>query len=128
VIRLIHWAPALIQAVLIITLSNQSNPPGADLGPDYVLHALGYGVLGIAVAWGQTQGLRHQYTLRAAWIGWLLCSVFGISDELHQWFIPGRSTSFSDWLADTVGSGIAIWMTFAALKAYRKWREPGAAP
>ena len=33
----------------------------------------------------------------------LICSLYALSDELHQYFIPGRFASFSDWLLDIIG-------------------------
>jgi len=30
-------------------------------------------------------------------------AAFGAVDEWHQRFIPGRSTEFADWLADSIG-------------------------
>ncbi|RKY01797.1 antibiotic resistance protein VanZ, partial [Candidatus Poribacteria bacterium] len=32
-------------------------------------------------------------------------AVFGATDELHQYFVPGREASPFDWMAD-VGGGI----------------------
>ncbi len=34
----------------------------------------------------------------------LCCSLYGISDEWHQSFVPGRDSSIGDWLADTAGA------------------------
>ncbi len=34
----------------------------------------------------------------------ILGCLYGMTDELHQYFVPGRSTSATDWLADTVGT------------------------
>ena len=32
-----------------------------------------------------------------------IVSVYGIIDEIHQYFVPGRHASVLDWLADTLG-------------------------
>jgi len=42
----------------------------------------------------------------------LFCLLFGISDELHQCFIPGRSCSIGDLLADTAGAVIVVSLWF----------------
>lgn len=39
---------------------------------------------------------------------WLFCVVYAISDEFHQWFIPGRSSELRDVIIDSVGAGIGI--------------------
>lgn len=36
------------------------------------------------------------------------CSIYGMSDELHQSFVPGRDADVVDWLADTLGALIAL--------------------
>lgn len=35
-------------------------------------------------------------------------SLFGITDELHQSFTPGRSVDVWDWVADTIGAAVAV--------------------
>ena len=36
-----------------------------------------------------------------------IVSAYGIIDELHQSFVPGRSCSIFDWMADTSGAFLA---------------------
>ena len=38
--------------------------------------------------------------------------LYGLSDEFHQWFIPGRSATFGDVLADTLGGGFGGLLLF----------------
>ncbi|PKN29168.1 MAG: hypothetical protein CVU64_09600 [Deltaproteobacteria bacterium HGW-Deltaproteobacteria-21] len=33
---------------------------------------------------------------------------YGLSDEIHQFFVPNRSTSLADFFADTLGVAAAI--------------------
>lgn len=35
----------------------------------------------------------------------MISFLYGLSDEFHQWFIPGRSATLGDVLADTLGGG-----------------------
>ena len=30
--------------------------------------------------------------------------MYGVVDETHQYFVPGRSSSVGDWIADIVGA------------------------
>lgn len=42
----------------------------------------------------------------------LFCILYAVSDEFHQYFVPGRSTEFSDILMDTIGSVVGIGLYF----------------
>lgn len=43
-----------------------------------------------------------------------LTSIYAVSDEIHQLFVPGRSCQISDWLLDTCG-GIAGALLFTVI-------------
>jgi len=40
------------------------------------------------------------------------CSLYGLSDEWHQSYVPGRQSDAMDWLADSIGGGLAAMMMF----------------
>ena len=37
----------------------------------------------------------------------LICFLYSLTDEYHQYFVPGRTSLFTDCLIDTTGSIIA---------------------
>ena len=39
----------------------------------------------------------------------ILCVLYSISDEVHQYFVPGRNAGVIDVLIDTVGSSLGVW-------------------
>ena len=43
-------------------------------------------------------------------------SLYGLSDEWHQSFVPGRVADYKDWLADTLGASIAITLLHITIK------------
>lgn len=55
--------------------------------------------------------LLNKYSLFAALI---FASLYGASDELHQFFVPGRTCEFFDWLADAVGAifGVLVFLIY----------------
>jgi VanZ family protein len=113
----LHWLPAVGFAALIFSFSHQSDPPGAALGPDYVLHALAYGVFGLTLVWGMTSGIQSRLTPRGALTCWVIATVYGTLDEFHQSFIPARSATWSDVAADSIGAGLAIGAAYLVLRA-----------
>jgi VanZ family protein len=85
---------------------------------DWVAHFCMYGVLGVLLARAaRVSGWPWRWLVLVA----LGISVFGVLDELHQLFIPGRSAEVSDWLMDTAGSATGI-VTFALAMRYDFWR------
>lgn len=83
-----------------------------DLSPpwDKLYHAGNFGVLA---------GLLYLATGRA-WLAVLLASAYGVSDELHQAYVPGRSADVLDWLADTTGATFAVLLIFFFTRRRRK--------
>lgn len=42
------------------------------------------------------------------WIPLGLIVFYGMTDEVHQLFVPNRTFSLEDWLADIVGAGLGV--------------------
>ena len=111
---------------LLFYLSHQ---PGLDTpmlfsGQDKVLHAVVYGLLGLLLLAAQPRQAQG-YSWRQVGISTLIASLYGLSDEIHQYFIPGRSSEVLDWVADTLGALIGAFL-LAWLS--RKWKSAGAVP
>lgn len=115
-----HWVPSLLWAALIFSLSHMSAPPGTSLAPDYVGHFLIYGCLALTLIWGITAGFRQLLTGRRVLIVWLLATLYGISDEVHQSFIPERHASLQDVVVNTLGALIFSLGVYFAQAAYRR--------
>jgi VanZ family protein len=95
-------------AALIFLASSRSQLAGPSMpGSDKVVHFAVYGLLGTLI-------VRLGRGSRSAWIAVLLVSAYGMSDEWHQSFTPGRSVEVADWLADTLGGALAVGL-------YRLW-------
>jgi VanZ family protein len=80
---------------------------------DKAAHAMEYAGLGAltlrALARGKLAGVR-----RGVVIGALLVAVFyGLSDEAHQYFVPGRDCDLRDVAADAFGAGVAVGAIWA---------------
>lgn len=86
-----------------------SHQPAQDLPPlfmyqDIVFHFLSYCIL----AYFFSRALKHSNTAlsHAKIIIFSVCFgvLYGASDELHQFFIPGRNSAFTDVMIDGLGS------------------------
>ena len=94
------WAVAL--AVTVILASHRSSVAAPAVNYfDKAAHFCVYGLLATLVQ----RALRGP---RAGWLAVLLVSLFGVTDEVHQSFVPGRSSEVGDWLADTLGAALAV--------------------
>jgi VanZ family protein len=121
--RILHWLPAAALAILIFYLSSQSDPPGADLGPDYLLHSWGYALFGASLLWGLTAGLREKLVRAVIFTAWVMAVLYGASDEIHQSFVPGRDPSWFDLTADSVGAAVGIIVLSIVLLRTRGSRQ-----
>jgi VanZ family protein len=105
----------------IFWLSNQQTLPMPSMFEfqDKVMHFGAYFILGI-FSW---RGFRHQGFAgrQLALVSLLFCSVYGISDEWHQAYVPGRSSSGWDWLADTLGAATAA-LALSSLRLKQKYQ------
>ena len=70
-------------------------------------HLLAYAILASLYLAALDPTLRAP---RAAAVAVVLASVYGILDELHQLYVPGRSSDPVDWLVDTAGAILAVWL------------------
>ena len=115
-----HWLPALAWAAFIFFLSHQSEPPGSGLGPDYVGHFLLYGVLSLTLVWGMTRGWKATLTVPAIFVIWSIATVYGALDEWHQSFVPGRTSSWSDLMVDSLAALLLAAAIFYFLRRRRR--------
>ncbi len=71
-------------------------------GQDKLFHGIMFGVLG-AFYLGSMGKSRTGYSLPQAAIASLYVLAYGVSDEVHQYFVPGRTTETMDIAADAAG-------------------------
>jgi VanZ family protein len=115
--------PAILVMAGIWYLSSQSilPKPKGILGFDKFQHLAAYFALACSAGlWFPRQKWRGPgiaCLLLTAAIG----SAYGITDEIHQYFTPGRDCNAWDWLADTIGALLGAGaMKCAACKLKQK--------
>jgi VanZ family protein len=83
-------------------------------------HSIGYamlaGLLLRAFAGGRLRGV----TWARGFLAILLATLYGVTDEFHQLFVPGRSADRYDVLADCLGASLGVALGWLA-SAVRRW-------
>jgi len=98
----------LIWCSMIFLLSHQPSLPLPPLfwHADKLMHGSAYACMGI-LAWRTMHHAPLAMRIRLLY-ALTFCTLYGISDEWHQSFIPGRDSDAFDWLADSIGAACAI--------------------
>lgn len=127
-----YWGPVVGYALLIVFLSAQSTPsqyvPGFLFGlSDKILHALEYGILALLLY----RAFKH--TVNTRWtvgLSILTAVAFGLTDEIHQWFVPNREADVFDLLADGLGATLLVcaWVFVVEKHQNRKNEEAKTLP
>ena len=81
----------------------EAMPETTFVGVDKIAHFIAYAALGFAVALMFPRNWWKK-PLAMAFIAIGIASFYGITDEFHQSFVPGRDSSIGDWVADTLGA------------------------
>jgi len=121
-LRLLFWLPPLVWAAAIFTVSSfpSSRLPGRI--PSELGHYGEYFVLGVLLFVALRRDLPPAKALASAV---LIASLFGMTDELHQAFVPTRTPDPADWGIDTLGAlaGSACALALSEWLAARRTLE-----
>jgi VanZ family protein len=136
------WIPVIFWSIQIFILSSMANP--ADILPMALIrvlwrttifeqrlffllgpvgHLINFGVLAFlllrALTW---QNPLYQYHATFAFI---LTFLYGLSDEIHQLFVPSRAFQLRDVLVNSLGAviGLAAYTWYDKIKRQRSQRE-----
>ncbi len=120
------WFPAGLWAGTLFGMSSRPAGPGIPpwfLAHDKITHALAFGALAALVFFALRTGHRASASI-AALGAWLLASLYGGADEIHQMFVPSRTPDGRDLLADSAGAALAagslwLWRRASEIRARR---------
>ncbi len=99
----VYWIITVSYMVAIFYISSQKSVelPPLPWGSDKVLHAVAYAVLGVLSYLSfKKSGLNK----RVIALSFFLAAIYGITDEFHQSYVPGRNAAVGDVIADAVGA------------------------
>lgn len=126
---LYHWLPAIILMIIIFAFSSQPKGTLPDYGEqDFEIkksaHVLEYALLAVLML----RGVAGETPLRLSHYVWAfaLTALYGVSDEIHQSFVPGRESRALDVWIDSLGATISLTLThlWFRLRPSRRKSEP----
>ncbi len=105
----VHWIFKCILTIAyasFIYYASSQDTSSVSLPPfsDKLIHFGVFGLLCLMICW-----TLSSFTIGNKWIYKIILaigitSLYGASDEIHQFFTPNRSADIFDWLADTLGA------------------------
>lgn len=101
------WLPAVAYMGVIWALSSMALPDlSLDSFPlrDKGVHALEYALLAFLVTHASLRTWPDRERSRIAAVALLVTCGWGVLDEIHQAFVPGRSSDLADLVADLAGA------------------------
>jgi VanZ family protein len=109
-----RWGPAIAWAIVIFI---GSSIPGHSLPKtgiwDKLEHATEYAIFAALLAWG--------FGIRRWWWAIIAGALYGVSDEFHQTFTPGRSgNDLGDMSADAVGAIVGATLFYVVRRRANK--------
>ena len=106
------WLAVLLYASGIFLLSANPSPPSdGDLGLsilffDKIAHSVIYFFFGMLLF----RAIRETGTGNEWYVAYLLGTAYAFFDEIHQYFVPNRSTDYLDFLVDAAAMAVAIYI------------------
>ena len=108
----LRFLPALACMGVIFALSHQSKLPEVPSISGQLVSALGhftvYFALAVLIWWAL--GAFDIPGWQRVGLAFSIAFLYGISDEWHQSFIPGRTPDWRDNLTDAIGAACGLWV------------------
>ena len=129
--RILSWAAVVLWATVIFFMSAHTGSDFDGEGPFAVVkrwlvglvapvfgpetdvvnvaaHFSEYLVFGVLLFRALFQTLQGKPLWAVSLAAIAIASLYGVTDELHQSFVPGRMCDPADWLTDTLGATLGV--------------------
>ena len=120
------YLPVLIWMALIFTLSSIPGSTLKDIEFPYahpIAHSMLYGVLYYlsfrALSHHRLGQMRTSFSLAASF---LIVALYGMSDEFHQSFVPGRTEELKDFIIDLSAALVVMIGVIVSRKFWKRSR------
>lgn len=114
--------PLLLTVAIFYASERRPTIPEVPLnfvGTDKWIHFFVFGLLAISLY--RVQIIRNKPFINAL-LAISLASLYGLIDEVHQSYTPGRQMDVFDWIADTAGAIVAVSL-YILLPHFRRLLE-----
>ena len=108
----VNWLPLIIYCLAIYIQSDLPSPERLPSFPfsDKILHFLAYAVMGL-LFYRAYQTLRIKDDRRMLiLLSVVSATLYGISDEIHQYYVPFRDADILDAVANTLGALCGVYL------------------
>lgn len=121
--KILFLVPSITASAAIVFVSHRPNVELPELGIDFtdkLLHSAAYFVYCIAVQCGVLALFSEKPRRFLRLVSGVFATIFAVSDEIHQSFIPGRSADPADFIADFFGIIAALFLLPLIIKIYER--------
>lgn len=119
-----YWVPTVLWMGVIFFMSTlpESATPGRGIVSDKVCHGAEYFILAFLILFALQRTTRARF-FTAFWItlGWV--ALYGLSDEIHQLYVPTRQFAVGDLLADVGGVVLLFLILWVLQRSGRRGAE-----
>jgi VanZ family protein len=121
---LLYWLPVLVWAALIFWLSSLSVTPEPEAvrgfpGWSQEAHFTLYLVLGALLF----RAFAKPISTTGLPLPMVIGALYAASDELHQYFVPGRQADIFDFMVDVTGLAFGILVMFFCFSKWSGWNK-----
>lgn len=119
-----YWVPAVLWMGVIFFLSTlpESVTPGRGIISDKVCHGAEYFILAFLILFALQRTTRARF-FTAFWITLVWAVLYGLSDEIHQLYVPTRQFDVRDLLADAGGVVLLFLILWVLQRSGRRGAE-----
>lgn len=120
------YVPLILYWILLFTATSlpAANVPSIAVSDKIKHFSAFFGLsvlLSLTLLYQKKVLLFKKYFLAAAVI---ITSFYGLLDEIHQSFVPGRNSEFLDWVADSLGAAAGVLLVYYLLKKFKYFPKP----
>jgi len=123
---ILYWLPVILWAAIIFTFSANPTTSTSEIHwQDFLikktLHILFFGTL--ATLLYRALRVSGVGKFRAGYTTIIITFLYGVTDEIHQSFTPGRMPRVYDVAFDTIGAILAVFVIWKYLPRHQKLRR-----